>query len=353
MQQSPDQSEPGRNQRDYYEDEIDLFDLFRVIWKWKYLILIGALVFACIAAIISINSPKIYRVKMTIQPSTIIQPGIQRIAETGNMILSDSSQGIKSLIKEGFFNNAILDKIKEKKNKLNNNQLNFDVQVPRNTTRIVISFDTPFVAEGIKILYYLIEELTKNYSRLTNDIKSGYQDKIDKLNSEIKVIETQEKIAQSRKEYVKTRLNELNRNIKITEKNIEEIKEQKKLLKKDQHKDNQILFMLLNTHIQQQFSLKNEYYKQIDHLKESEEISEVELREKQEEKSIKTAYLAKIKEKKERIRAINIVNSPEANSHPIKPKIRNNILLGIVAGFMLMIFFSFIIEYLFPKFKGS
>ena len=133
------------------DDEIDLIDLFRVIWKWKYLILIGTLVCACIATIISINSPKIYRVKMTIQPSIIIQPGIQRFAETGNMVIFDTSQGIKSLIEQGFFNGAILDKIGENKDKFRGENIKFAVQVPRSTIRTIISYDTPFVKEGIKI----------------------------------------------------------------------------------------------------------------------------------------------------------------------------------------------------------
>ncbi len=44
--------------------EIELIDLIRVIWKWKYLILLGTVVCGLIAAIVSLKMDKIYRIDM-------------------------------------------------------------------------------------------------------------------------------------------------------------------------------------------------------------------------------------------------------------------------------------------------
>ena len=48
-------SEPVKSQTNIPEDEIELIDLLRVIWKWKYLIIGGTFVFGIVAAIISLK----------------------------------------------------------------------------------------------------------------------------------------------------------------------------------------------------------------------------------------------------------------------------------------------------------
>ena len=51
---------------DSYEDEIELMDLLKVLWKWKYLILLGTFACAVIAGIVSFNMTKIYQGKMVV-----------------------------------------------------------------------------------------------------------------------------------------------------------------------------------------------------------------------------------------------------------------------------------------------
>ncbi len=71
-------SEPVKSQTDIPEDEIELIDLLRVIWKWKYLIIGGTFAFALVAVIISLNMTKIYSV------DTILEPGILNIINDGD-----------------------------------------------------------------------------------------------------------------------------------------------------------------------------------------------------------------------------------------------------------------------------
>ena len=77
MTQTANPSEPVRNQTDYPEDEIELIDLLRVIWKWKYLIIGGAAGCAVAALVISLIMPKIYRIE------TVIRPGILSFKKDG------------------------------------------------------------------------------------------------------------------------------------------------------------------------------------------------------------------------------------------------------------------------------
>ncbi|MCW9096174.1 MAG: Wzz/FepE/Etk N-terminal domain-containing protein, partial [Ignavibacteriaceae bacterium] len=53
---------------DNLDDEIELIDILRVIWKWKYLILSGTIVCGLVTAIISLNMRKIYSIDMTLMP---------------------------------------------------------------------------------------------------------------------------------------------------------------------------------------------------------------------------------------------------------------------------------------------
>ena len=63
-----------------YEDEIQLMDYLKVLWKWKYLILLGTLACAVISGIISFNMTKIYQVKMAVAPGLLkIEDGGKRL----------------------------------------------------------------------------------------------------------------------------------------------------------------------------------------------------------------------------------------------------------------------------------
>ena len=73
------------------DDFFDLVDILRVIWKWKFIILAGTVVFAVVVAVISINAKKVYRVEMTIRPGNL------SISEQGNIIQIDSSVNISSM----------------------------------------------------------------------------------------------------------------------------------------------------------------------------------------------------------------------------------------------------------------
>ena len=77
---------------EHYEDEIELIDILRVIWKWKYFILAGTLLCALIAAIISFNMTKIYSIDM------VLRPGILSVGPEGKNVYIDSPQSIKGLI---------------------------------------------------------------------------------------------------------------------------------------------------------------------------------------------------------------------------------------------------------------
>ena len=80
---------------EHYEDEIELIDILRVIWRWKYFIIAGTIIFGLSAAIMSFKTDKIYSIEMK------LMPGILRIGNGGENIYLDSLQNIKDLIVSG------------------------------------------------------------------------------------------------------------------------------------------------------------------------------------------------------------------------------------------------------------
>ena len=83
------------------EDEIELIDILRVMWKWKYFIIGGALICGLIVAIASFNMNKIYSVDMT------LRPGILSIGEQGEYDYIDSSNNGLTYVVEAFKNENI------------------------------------------------------------------------------------------------------------------------------------------------------------------------------------------------------------------------------------------------------
>jgi uncharacterized protein involved in exopolysaccharide biosynthesis len=73
-------------------------DLLRVLWKWKYLVLFGILIFAGGATVISLQMTKVYSIQ------TILQPGRLKVTESGQPIFISSAETLKATIESGIFN---------------------------------------------------------------------------------------------------------------------------------------------------------------------------------------------------------------------------------------------------------
>jgi len=115
-----------RHRRGSNEDEIELMDYLLVLWRWKYLILTGTIIFGLAAAVISFSLPKtpaMYRVEM------VLEPGVKKINKDGNKVYIDSPSSLKSII-EGELKYEILRKIKKSNNPKLTNFWDYRVAIP-------------------------------------------------------------------------------------------------------------------------------------------------------------------------------------------------------------------------------
>ena len=102
MRKHPEENTYNR-EAEKTDDEIDLIDSLRLIWKRKYLIPAGTILAALIALVISLSLQKVYRITMT------IEPGLLTIGEYGP-IYADTSESIKTLLSKGVLNKVVLKK---------------------------------------------------------------------------------------------------------------------------------------------------------------------------------------------------------------------------------------------------
>ena len=140
------QADLMHHRRDSNEDEIELMDLLLVLWKWKYLILIGTLVCAVAAAVISLQMDKVYSIQ------TVLQPGRLKVTEDGKTIFISSANTIKAIIEAGTFDDRILSKVKTANSDDLPKTLEFSVNIPSNSNALDISYETSDVDLGLQIL---------------------------------------------------------------------------------------------------------------------------------------------------------------------------------------------------------
>ncbi len=132
-------------------------DYLKVIWKWKYLILVGTLVCAIGAAVVSLNMTKVYGI------STVLQPGILKVTEDGKISYIDSPQNIKASIETGSFNGKILKNIILPKKEDVPKSVGFKVTIPKGTNALDVLYETSDVDLGLQIVNNLNKALFKKY----------------------------------------------------------------------------------------------------------------------------------------------------------------------------------------------
>lgn len=336
----------------YPEDEIELIDLLRIIWKWKYLIIGGTVICAVAAVIISLNMAKIYSVE------TILEPGVLEISnEKGNRnsrVYIDSPENIKSLIDIGAFDSQILKYLAQMADSQDIPEaIKFKTSIPTKSNALKVSYETSNIEQGLQILNYLNQLLAEKYSQLE---KLQRQELELQLNLEItereKLLKSQNSIKMNIGN-IEKRIKDLRSDIESITRNTDSlIRDQQKFLSKTKDANEIMASLIYSNTIQQNMSLANEYKNQLNNYEITLESEKQKLAEF--DKKIKNAEqeIENLEFKKDSIENILILQPPMSSPYPIKPNKRLIVMLATAIGLFLMIFLSFFIEYIF-KTKGT
>jgi LPS O-antigen subunit length determinant protein (WzzB/FepE family) len=403
-------SELLKSQNNIPEDEIDLIDLLRVIWKWRYLIIAGTMVCALTAAIYSFTMPNIYSV------DTIIEPGILTITHEGGgqdrRIFIDSPQQIKALIDLGAFENQILSNLeKQPKGSEIPKHIPLKTSIPAKSNALKIIYETANIEQGKKILNLLNNMLVEKYIPIIDRYKNDYKDQVQKeiqalseLTHQISKIKNDIKNAKidmdasimqndnmilslkAKQEWKELQIKNLQEGIDDSQREIDRankntdylIAERNKLLAGEINPNNSLSSLIYINTIQQNISYMNDLKSRINEINTQifQEMADLEnLKSQIQDLNVQKENLKKLIElKRETLRSeienlesqlnfkseqiksleflknsiqnIQILKSPSNEPNPIKPDKRLIATLATMIGLFMMVCISFLLEYI-------
>jgi len=324
-----------------HEDEIELIDILRVIWKWKYFILSGTVLCGLIAAIISFNMSKVYSINM------VLRPGILSIGPEGKNVYIDSPGNIKALIDSGTFNNDILNYLNKIKMKNIPRKMKFKVNVPINSDTIKVDYETDDIKQGVIIQKYLNELLLGKYKNMVTYYKNESDMKLSTLKSEIDYSKATIQSFKRNVKNIEKRIDELTSEIKLIKNNTANlIKERNKLLSDNTREKNTLSALIYTNTIQQNLQLSNNYQNEINDYKQKKEDELQKIEKSENEIQKKSNELTGVQFKKDNIQNIQILQAPTSSIYPVEPKTKLNVTLTLVTGSLFFVFLSFFLEYL-------
>lgn len=320
-------------------DEVELIEYLKVIWKRKYLILVGTVICAMAAGVVSILVPKTYRIE------TVIQPGVVKIDEGGNKIYIDSPKNIKSMIDSGKFTNDILNSLEENDENREIFLHGLDVTTSSDSNYIKISYDTADINSGINILNLLINSLKTHYNQQISIYSYNYKKKISGGKSQISMFKNKIYIIKDEIKNLSNRIIDLQSEIKFITNNTNSlIQERNEILNVTNEKDILSTFLYSNT-IQQNIALKNSYKNEIYNYTSQIGEKKFQLKQWQREVEIQAQELEELEKENENIQNLQVVQSHTGKPQQIRPKMKFNIVFAAAAGFLFSMFLAFFLEY--------
>ena len=296
------QPEPEILRREIADDEIDLVELFLILWKRKWMIVIVILLVTVTAAGISFLMPKVYEV------TAIIEPG--KDAE-GQIITTPQA------IRENIVGGAYDQKIAEKLGLTLDTVSRFKASVPKQTDLVKISIDSTEPQQATQIL----QELLVN---ITADIQEKLNIEIKKSQNEIKKIQMKDGF--------------LLANINLLKEQIAQIKVKMAELEKDRKtataspKGDAMAVLLYSNEIQDQQVYINDLQEKLTNT--LNQRSQLKL------------DIANVQLKLSAIKGTNISKRPSSSDKPIKPKKTLIVALAFVLGFMGSVMLAFFAEFM-------
>lgn len=325
----------------YSEDEIDLADYLRILWKWKRLIIFGTLICGFVAGIVSFLMPKIYEV------SSVIEPGIIGFNKEGSFIYIDSPVNMKEKIEKGAYNR----KIQEALHLDPKVEIKFKATIGREAKVIKITsqWEEKDINIGIKATQKLLEFLGDDYGGIVENKRNDYDKQIKLQMSRIKVLEERIKLLEAICENIKHRKEELVKEIEGVRENTKEIIQQRNEILKKENLNKELSLLLYSSTIQQNIAYFNQLNDQLYDLSSREKEIENKIEKLRKDIDNINIQINLLDREKELISGIRVIQEPQASLHPIKPKKVLNISISLILGLFSMIFLAFFLEY----FRGN
>jgi len=356
MEKNPSNSEDYQD-KGYESKEIELFDLLKIIWKWKIFIMLGTAVCFTVVSITTLYMPKVYRIESILSPGTINIKPIEQVddalASPFDLLIRkpfyiNSPKNIKELIDSGSFDKDILQTVNQAYPHIKLETYNYKVKLLPINDIISISISSSNIETGKTALRALIDFLKENDLKKVKIFQSEINDIIHSIENKI---EGNELLIDSHKfntSSIERRINELKYEIEQLNFDLANlVKERKKILNESDSKNNILSSLLFSNVINQyqEFIYANEGKLFDLKLAKEEETRQI-ISLKNTSRKLKSD-IESLKLDSKRAQIIQTVQAPHSSSEPIGPSIKR--ILGVTFGtaFTSMIMLSFLFEYLF------
>jgi capsular polysaccharide biosynthesis protein len=329
-----------------YEDEINLIDYLKVLWKWKWLIIAGTLICAVAAAVISLQMPKIYEI------STVIEPGIASIKDEGGFMYIDSVANISGKINGGIYDRRIKEALRLDPLKTG---VKFKSAIVKkaNLIKVTSQWEEKDTGLGIKVTGQLIHFLVGDYEKVIEQKEGSYSNQIIMKQNEINNMKTRKKLQQANLKNIGQTKEELLRAIKEVKENVEKVIHQRDLLLKSKRTGNSTTLLLYSTTVQQNVTYFNQLSNELYGLNAKEEEIKAKIEAFPEDMADIKARINTLNLEKALIDNIKVIQEPEVSLHPVKPKKKQIVLLATVVALFMAVFLAFFIEYIKNASKAS
>jgi hypothetical protein len=300
---------PENQQRDPLvspKDEIELFDLLRILWKRKYIILAGTAAIVVIILAISLYMPKIYRSQM------VLKPGLSHLDKKGNWVSVDSTSNMQFLIESEIIY-KLENMLIESKDAEFEPPLIYKILADKSGNTITIACDSSHADKGVAELRLLLNALKEYYGHVLQSYLQEYESEIELVRHEID-------ISLKEQEFISTYLSEIQISLE---------KYEQKYTAITGNSIGEIARYLVDfTAIVDRTSrLKQTQSKNI--------LRIGELKNK----------VRKLENEKKMLAPIRVIQPPRQVSGPNKSKIRLSLVSAPVIGFFVMVFLVLFIEY--------
>ena len=321
------------------EDTIELIDYLRVVWKWKWMIILVTLGCMITAGVISLKMPEIYNITAMIESGTI------GTTKDGELIYFDTPGNIKSRIDGGAYDSKIINALKLNPMK---NIPKFKAFIPKGSRIIKITseYESSKRDLGIKATNQLLKELSEQYQGIIA-LKRGDLEKrimlikseIGKKNNQIRLFRTNIKINEEQDKFLVKQLKKVRANTEII------LRRRDALL--DKTTDSYAISALLYSNtIQQNMIYINQLNNQLVSITRKQEDLQKDIEDLEKDIEKSNTEIERLKLEKAFVENIKYIQEPQVSMYPIKPKKRLNVMLAFVIGLMFSVFLAFFLEYL-------
>lgn len=330
-------TQPGK--RDRFEVEIDLFEFFTIIWKWKIIILLGTFIFGIISAVVSINLTKIYRANMVLKPGAVV------IHDSGKYSYIDDAINIKAMISAGVCQNEIHKHLKEEL-KLNDtpNSFNFIVTIPKKSETIDVVYESKNFDQAKIVLNRLTECLRQQYNDILTHHKNNYEVQQATHRNDIEKLNSQKKLYEKNIGTIEIKIKELSLDIENLNNKTAELYEEKNQFLKTETNGNINSTLFYNDTIQQNMAILATYKRELYQLGDELLTRKSQVIKNDNEILNLLTMVNSLEIQKNNIKSVQVFRPPTGRLKPVRPKIKLNIILSLMTGLIAMIILAILLE---------